>query len=122
MFSRPAEPRNTRTPASANTGKWEIHEATLLETRLLGTLVPAGIQSSPAWRVSGVRPAHEHGSCLEEPAMPTYEYHCKKCGMTFERNEHIAEHEKSHPRCPKCKSEAVEPVLADFYAKTSKKA
>jgi hypothetical protein len=23
--------------------------------------------------------------------------------------------------CPKCKSEAVEPVLADFYAMTSKK-
>ncbi len=72
-------------------------------------------------RVSGVRPAHEQGSCLEEPAMPTYEYYCKKCGMTFEHNEHITEHEKSHPRCPKCKSEAVEPVLADFYAKTSKK-
>ena len=102
----------------------KIHEATLLEARLACSArsrVPAGIQSSPAWRVSGVRPAHEQGSCLEEPAMPTYEYHCKKCGMTFERNEHIAEHEKSHPRCPKCKSEAVEPVLADFYAMTSKK-
>jgi len=58
---------------------------------------------------------------LEEPAMPTYEYHCKKCGMTFEHNEQIAKHEKSHPRCPKCKSGAVEPVLADFYAMTSKK-
>jgi putative FmdB family regulatory protein len=53
--------------------------------------------------------------------MPTYEYHCKKCGMTFERSERMAEHEKSHPRCPKCESEAVEPVLADFYAVTSKK-
>ena len=90
---------------------------------MLGTLSrPRGhtIESRLA-RVSGVRPAHEQGSCLEEPAMPTYEYHCKKCGMTFEHNEHIAEHEKSHPRCPKCKSEAVEPVLADFYAMTSKK-
>jgi len=53
--------------------------------------------------------------------MPTYEYHCQKCGKVFERHEHIAEHEKSHPRCPKCKSGAVEPVLADFYAMTSKK-
>jgi len=53
--------------------------------------------------------------------MPTYEYHCKQCGMTFEHNEQIAKHEKSHPRCPKCKSGAVEPVLADFYAMTSKK-
>ncbi len=53
--------------------------------------------------------------------MPTYEYRCKKCGKSFERSEHIAEHEKSHPLCPKCRSAQVEPVLADFYAKTSKK-
>ena len=72
-------------------------------------------------RVSGVRTRPRTGSCLEEPAMPTYEYHCKRCGMTFERSEHITEHEKSHPRCPKCKSEEVEPVLADFFAVTSKK-
>lgn len=53
--------------------------------------------------------------------MPTYEYHCKECGHTFERSEHIADHEKSHPKCPNCGSAQVEPVLADFYAKTSKK-
>jgi len=53
--------------------------------------------------------------------MPTYEFRCKKCGTVFERQEHIIEHEKSHPPCPNCKSEAVEPVLADFYAMTSKK-
>ena len=53
--------------------------------------------------------------------MPTYEYHCKRCGMTFERSEHITEHEKSHPPCPKCKSKAVQPVLAEFYTVTSKK-
>ena len=58
---------------------------------------------------------------LEVLVMPTYEFRCKKCGTVFERQEHIAEHEKSHPPCPKCKSEAVEPVLADFYAMTSKK-
>jgi putative FmdB family regulatory protein len=56
-----------------------------------------------------------------ETAMPTYEYRCKQCGKTFERSEHVAEHEKSHPQCPKCHSTQVEPVLADFYAKTSKK-
>jgi putative FmdB family regulatory protein len=55
------------------------------------------------------------------PDMPTYQYRCKKCGKSFERSEHIAEHEKSHPLCPKCSSKQVEPVLADFYAKTSKK-
>jgi putative FmdB family regulatory protein len=53
--------------------------------------------------------------------MPTYEFRCKKCGKVFERQEHIAEHEKSHPSCPKCNSKAVESVFADFYAVTSKK-
>jgi putative FmdB family regulatory protein len=53
--------------------------------------------------------------------MPTYEFRCKKCGTVFERQEHIAEHEKSHPSCPKCNGKTVEPVLADFYAVTSKK-
>lgn len=53
--------------------------------------------------------------------MPTYEYHCRKCGHTFERIEHISEHEKSHPKCPKCGSSDAEHVLAGFYAKTSKK-
>jgi putative FmdB family regulatory protein len=53
--------------------------------------------------------------------MPTYEFRCKKCGAVFERQEHISDHGKSHPPCPKCKSKAAEPVLADFYAVTSKK-
>jgi putative FmdB family regulatory protein len=59
--------------------------------------------------------------CVEEATMPTYEYRCNKCGKAFERQEHVAEHEKSHPRCPKCQSSDVQPVLTDFYAKTSKK-
>lgn len=29
--------------------------------------------------------------------MPTYEYRCQKCGHVFERSEHVADHEKSHP-------------------------
>jgi putative FmdB family regulatory protein len=53
--------------------------------------------------------------------MPTYQYRCTKCGTVFERSEHVAEHEKAHPQCPKCKNPEVEHVLADFYAKTSKK-
>src|SRR5688500_12604954 len=50
-----------------------------------------------------------------------YEDRCSKCGKAFERQQHIAEHEKSHPRCPKCQSPVVQPVLTDFYAKPSKK-
>jgi putative FmdB family regulatory protein len=53
--------------------------------------------------------------------MPTYQYRCAKCGNTFERSEHVSEHERSHPQCPKCQSAQVEPVLSDFYAKTAKK-
>lgn len=53
--------------------------------------------------------------------MPTYEYRCSKCGQKFERTEHVAEHEKAHPRCPKCQSREIEPVLGEFFAKTSKK-
>lgn len=52
--------------------------------------------------------------------MPTYQYRCAKCGHLFERNEHLAEHAKAH-HCPKCRSQRVESVLADFYARTSKK-
>jgi putative FmdB family regulatory protein len=66
-------------------------------------------------------PATHELVAWEARAMPTYEFQCKKCGTIFERQEHMIEHEKSHPPCPKCKSEAVEPLLADFYAVTSKK-
>lgn len=53
--------------------------------------------------------------------MPIYEYRCRKCGEVFDLTEHVADHEKSHPQCPKCKSDEVEPVLTAFYPKTSKK-
>lgn len=58
---------------------------------------------------------------VEEATMPTYEYRCSKCGKVFELQEHVAEHEKSHPRCPSCQSPDVQPVLTDVYVKTSKK-
>lgn len=53
--------------------------------------------------------------------MPTYEYHCKKCGERFERIEHVSEHGAKKPKCPQCGSKATEPVLSAFFAKTSKK-
>jgi putative FmdB family regulatory protein len=53
--------------------------------------------------------------------MPTYEYRCQDCGETFERVEHISEHQSDHPRCPKCGSEKVAQIPASFHAKTSKK-
>ena len=52
--------------------------------------------------------------------MPTYEYRCKDCGHEFERVERVVEHAAPH-ECPKCKSRNVETMLAQFYAKTSRK-
>lgn len=53
--------------------------------------------------------------------MPTYAYHCEKCGETFERVETMAEHEKAKPSCPKCKSKKVTRTPSPFIAKTSRK-
>lgn len=39
--------------------------------------------------------------------MPTYSYHCDKCGQDFERAESISEHEAAKPRCPKCGARQV---------------
>jgi putative FmdB family regulatory protein len=57
----------------------------------------------------------------EARTMPTYEYHCRKCGEVFDVLEHLAEHEKAPHRCPKCQSEDVEPLPTAFVARTSKK-
>ena len=80
--------------------------------------------ASPAWNTvvpSRFFPVGARGACVEGIAMPTYEYRCSKCGNTFERQEHLKEHETAHPQCPKCKSRDLQPVLADFFARTSKK-
>lgn len=53
--------------------------------------------------------------------MPTYEYHCEKCGKRFSRLESISVHGHRHPACPKCKSAKVVQVFSTFYAKTVKK-
>ena len=53
--------------------------------------------------------------------MPTYQYRCLKCGEVFEHAEHVAEHATVQLRCPKCDSDAVQPVPTQFFAKTSKK-
>ncbi len=53
--------------------------------------------------------------------MPTYTYRCPKCGKRFERAERIAEHGAVKPTCPKCGDKKVQPVMATFFAKTTKK-
>jgi putative FmdB family regulatory protein len=53
--------------------------------------------------------------------MPTYQYRCVECGEVFERIEHISEHGKAKPRCPRCESHKTEPQPATFFARTSRK-
>jgi putative FmdB family regulatory protein len=53
--------------------------------------------------------------------MPTYEYHCRSCGESFSRREHISEHGAAAPACPKCASKDVEQRLSGFYARTPRK-
>ena len=53
--------------------------------------------------------------------MPSYEFICKECKKTFTVIMTLAEYEKGHFSCPKCKSKKVEQKLAAFFAVTSKK-
>lgn len=59
--------------------------------------------------------------------MPVYEYRCMDCGETWERTEHIEEHDEvahhavAPPPCPGCKGNRVEQVFSAFFAKTAKK-
>lgn len=53
--------------------------------------------------------------------MPTYSYHCEKCGKRFARVEPLAAHGARTPACPKCGSKRVRQVFGSFFAKTSKK-
>lgn len=53
--------------------------------------------------------------------MPTYDYHCTKCGNDFSIIEHIATHEASKAKCPSCKSKKVERVFGNVMVKTKKK-
>src|SRR6058998_2626892 len=51
-------------------------------------------------------------------AMPIYEYRCTECHTRFSQQQAIEEHGRKRPACPACKSQAVEPVLSAFFAKT----
>lgn len=53
--------------------------------------------------------------------MPSYEYICKECKKTFTVIMTLAEYDKGHVACPKCKSKKVEQKAAAFFAVTSKK-
>jgi putative FmdB family regulatory protein len=53
--------------------------------------------------------------------MPMYDYKCLDCKKKFTLILSVAEHDKTHMKCPKCGSKKVEQQLAAFFAVTSKK-
>ena len=42
--------------------------------------------------------------------MPIFEYHCKKCGVKFEKI--VFNREASPPVCPNCQAEEVEKLIS----------
>lgn len=53
--------------------------------------------------------------------MPIYEYRCNQCGKRFEQHEALAEHGKTRPSCPGCRSKDVNSLLGAVFVKTSRK-
>jgi putative FmdB family regulatory protein len=62
-----------------------------------------------------------HRLLCRDPRRVAYQYHCQKCGATFERTETISEHWTAKPQCPKCGSKKVSVVPPHVYVVTSKK-
>jgi putative FmdB family regulatory protein len=62
-----------------------------------------------------------HRFGLEEGAMPTYEYRCEACKKDFDVALSISERAKASVKCPGCGSTKVNPQMAIFSAKTSRK-
>ena len=53
--------------------------------------------------------------------MPTYEFLCTKCQKEFSVTMTMREREEKKPTCPACGSADLEPLMAGFFAKTSRK-
>lgn len=52
--------------------------------------------------------------------MPTYEFYCERCRKEVTLTLTVREREASAPTCPQCRG-PLEPLMAAFYSKTSKK-
>lgn len=54
--------------------------------------------------------------------MPTYEYYCARCEEPFTAVMHVAEHEASVCKCPRCgRKDKVQKRMSSFTAVTSHK-
>jgi putative FmdB family regulatory protein len=52
--------------------------------------------------------------------MPVYEFYCSHCQKEVSLTLTLKERETGNARCPACGG-ALEPLMATFYSKTSKK-
>ena len=53
--------------------------------------------------------------------MPTYEFLCAKCQKEFSVTMTIRGRGEKKPACPTCGPTDLEPLMAGFFAKTSRK-
>ena len=53
--------------------------------------------------------------------MPRYEFYCKGCKKEVELVLTMKEREEGSFACPHCKGKHLEPLMAGFFAKTSRK-
>jgi putative FmdB family regulatory protein len=53
--------------------------------------------------------------------MPTYDFHCEKCKISFSLILSFSEYEKRKYSCPKCKSKKLRQLITSFQTVTSKK-
>jgi putative FmdB family regulatory protein len=53
--------------------------------------------------------------------MPHYEFHCEKCRKDVTMTLSISERERGEYKCPQCGSKRLEPLMATFFSKTSRK-
>lgn len=52
--------------------------------------------------------------------MPVYEFFCPKCNKELTLTLTLKERESGSAQCPECRGR-LEPLMATFYSKTSKK-
>lgn len=53
--------------------------------------------------------------------MPVYEYYCDRCQREVTVTMSMSEHEKGEAKCPGCGATSLQPLVASFFSKTSRK-
>jgi len=53
--------------------------------------------------------------------MPLYEFFCEKCNKEVSLTLTISERDKGDFKCPDCGSKNLQPQMATFFSKTSRK-